>query len=148
MFSPLEHLNTEVKLLATESAPQTGYEALRSIESDWCAAGFTWNVDSLVDIYTSDALLFGGQPGLAVGHAAIRAYFSSYRGILDSTRLQLYDQNLIELDSNMFIAQGYGIFTFHFADGRITAPVSRTTLLMVREQKRWKVKVHHFSAEI
>ncbi len=127
------------------SASQAGREALASIERDWNAAAQNWNVEALTAVYTEDALMYGGRPGLSVGHAGVRAYFASYVGILAETELKLVDQHIIQLAPETFVAQGYGEFQFVLAGGKRAGTVMRTTLIVVKRGGRWRIIQHHFS---
>lgn len=121
-------------------------EALKFVERDWNAAGKNWNPDALAEIYTEDALFFGGRVGHSVGREKVHSYFESYRGILKSATLNLAEQHVIELAPNVFVAQGYG--NFHFVlekTGKQTDNVLRTTLVIVKRGDKWKVIDHHFS---
>ncbi len=120
-------------------------EALASVEEQWNAAAFTWDVEALAMIYTEDAVMFGGRPGLTSGRQQIRQYFASYRHILRSTTLQLIEQQVIELGPDTFVAQGFGAFEFTLMNGRRSETVLRTTLTIVKREGRWRVVRHHFS---
>jgi len=120
--------------------------ALHAIETDWTAAGINWNAQALSDVYTDDAIFFGGRPGMSSGKAAVKDYFTSYVGVLKSTTMKLYDQYVIELAEDTFLAQGFAEFNFILTNGNPAKSVSRTTLLIVKRQGQWKVQQHHFSA--
>ena len=69
-----------------------GERAIRTVERDWNAAAQHWDAESLVALYTDDALFYGGRPGHAVGRTKVRGYFESYVGTLAAARLALVDQ--------------------------------------------------------
>ena len=95
---------------------------------------------------TTDALFFGGRPGHATGHEAIRAYFASYDGVIQSATLELVEQQFIRFGDDCFLAQGYGEFAFVLGDGTTSRSRLRTTLVIVAQQHEWKIRQHHFSA--
>jgi uncharacterized protein (TIGR02246 family) len=122
--------------------------ALQAIQDAWNAAARTWNADGLAAIYTEDALFFGGRPGHFIGANAIRDYFASYEGIIESGAMSLVDQHVIRLDSDTLLAQGHVEFSFVLSGGRSTRSRLRTTLTLVRDASmRWKLRQHHFSPD-
>ena len=129
---------------ATDS--EEAVQAFEAVLKSWNAAARDWDVEAFSQAYTDDAVLFGGRPGLSLGHEGIRGYFSSYVGVIRSTTLELEDQHVFRLDPDTFMAQGYGRFQLTFADGKQSQSVLRTTLVVVRRQGSWKVLQHHFSA--
>lgn len=122
-----------------------GTDPLASVERDWNAGAGNWNSDALADVYTADALFFGGRAGHSVGREGIRSYFMSYNSILKSATLNLVKQHVIKLAPNVFVAQGYGKFHFLLSTGKETDSVLRTTLVIVKRGGKWKVIDHHFS---
>jgi len=130
---------------ANDAQADVQTRALKSVERDWNAGAKNWNPDALTDIYTKDALFFGGRVGHSVGREGIRAYFASYVGILKSVTLKLVDQQVIKLAPNVFVAQGYGKFHFLLGTGKESDTVLRTTLVIVKRGGKWKVIDHHFS---
>jgi uncharacterized protein (TIGR02246 family) len=122
-----------------------GHAALTSVERAWNAAGSAWNPDALASVYTTDALLFGGRPGHAIGASAIRDYFGSYVGVIHSGTMQLVDQQVLELVPGVFLAQGFVDFSFVLDANQSTKSFLRTTLVVVRQDGRWRIRQHHFS---
>lgn len=118
--------------------------ALKEIEAAWNKAAESWDADFLAKLYTQDALLFGGRPGHCVGWREIYDYFESYNNIILSANLDLYDQQVVSLSPDIFLAQGYGRFSFLLGENKKTESIFRTTLLMCRK-KDWKIRQHHFS---
>ncbi|MCC6197849.1 MAG: nuclear transport factor 2 family protein [Burkholderiales bacterium] len=124
---------------------ETGRAALAAVCAAWNLGALHWNADALADVYAVDALLFGGRPGHAVGRAAIREYFYSYKDVIRSATLSLVDQHLVALAASAFLCQGYADFLFELADGRSVRSVLRATLVVTREVGRWSIRQHHFS---
>ena len=121
-------------------------EALAVIQNAWNASARDWNADALTSIYTHDALFFGGRPGHAVGASAIRDYFASYVGVIESATLALVEQHVIALTDDCLLAQGFGEFVFVLDGGRESRSRLRTTLVIARHAGEWKICQHHFSA--
>ncbi len=124
---------------------EEGRTALASVERAWNAAGGAWNPDALADVYTSDALLFGGRAGHTVGASAIRQYFGSYVGIIHSGAMELVDQQILRLAPGVLLAQGFVNFAFVLNDNQSTKSFLRTTLVVVQQNGQWKIRQHHFS---
>lgn len=122
-----------------------GRKAVASVELAWNAAGRFWNPDALAEVYTADALLFGGRPGHAVGAAAIREYFGSYVGVIHAGTMELVDQQIVQLARGVFLAQGFVDFSFVLSGDQSTKSFLRTTLVVVQQDGRWKIRQHHFS---
>lgn len=95
---------------------------------------------------SDDALLFGGRPGHSIGHKAIRAYFASYDGVIDSGTMQLVDPKIVRLASDCVLVQGYADFDFQLACGEQSRSTLRATLVAVRQNEQWRIRQHHFSA--
>jgi uncharacterized protein (TIGR02246 family) len=123
----------------------TARAALTEIQAAWNAAASHWNPDALAANYTDDALFFGGRPEHSVGGAAIRAYFASYVGTLESATLDLVEQHFLWLADDCFLAQGFGNFAFVLAEQRLSHARMRTTLVIARHESGWKIRQHHFS---
>ncbi|MGQ7937646.1 YybH family protein [Paraburkholderia sp. D1E] len=119
--------------------------ALAIVQAAWNAAARDWNPDTLTAVYTEDALFFGGRPGHSVGSSAIREYFASYDGVIESATLALVEQHFIRLGPDCFLAQGYGEFSFVISGGRTSNSRLRTTLVIVSQHGEWKIRQHHFS---
>lgn len=122
------------------------HEALAFMQAAWNLAGENWDTEAMTSIYAQDALLFGGRTGHWVGTSAIRKYFDSYVGIIESCSLELVDQHLIEIRSGCLLAQGYGVLVFRLRGDMTTRSRLRTTLFLEREGAIWKIRQHHFSA--
>ena len=120
-------------------------EALAAVQRDWNAAALNWNVDGLAAVYTDDAVLFAGRPGIAIGQSQIRDYFVSYANDLKSTSMELVDQYLLQLSEDVVLAQGYVKFQFASLSGKQGGALMRTTLTLVKRQGAWKLIQHHFS---
>ncbi|MFT4067835.1 YybH family protein [Paraburkholderia sp.] len=119
--------------------------ALAVVQAAWNAAARDWNPDALADVYTENALFFGGRPGHAAGHDAIREYFASYDDVIRSATLDLVEQHFIPLGDDCFLAQGYGEFLFVLGDGKTSRSRLRTTLVIAARHGEWKIRQHHFS---
>jgi uncharacterized protein (TIGR02246 family) len=120
---------------------------LSKIETAWNAGARSWNPHALTAVYTPDALFFGGRPGHSVGAEAIRGYFASYDGVIESATLDLVEQHLIPLADDCFLAQGFGEFMFALSGGRTSTSRLRTTLVIGLHEGEWRIRQHHFSAE-
>ncbi len=124
----------------TDCAP-----ALASVQDAWNAAAKVWNPQALAALYLEDALFYGGRAGHSVGSDAIRTYFDSYEGVIKSAHLTLIEQEILRLDGGSFVAQGYGDFSFVLEGGASTKSIMRTTLIIVKQDDRLKIRLHHFS---
>jgi uncharacterized protein (TIGR02246 family) len=122
-----------------------GPEALAAVQEAWNGAARRWDPVALAAVYTPDALFFGGRPGHAVGACAIRDYFASYDGIIESGSMELMDQHIMAIAPTCLLAQGYADFSFVLSGGRSTKALLRTTLLIVLQDGQWKICQHHFS---
>ena len=118
---------------------------LAAIIAAWNRAAQDWDPAALTRLYSQDAVLFGGRPGLASGNAAIAAYFESYRGVILSASLDLSDQTLLDVGENALLAQGFGLFAFVLAGGKPTRQEMRTTLLLDWSSGETLIRAHHFS---
>lgn len=122
----------------------TDLAVLEALAARWSRASSTWDVAALTDLYTDDALLFGGRAGLAAGRAAIGAYFDSYRGVIRAATLALVEQHVLAIDEACFFAQGFAEFGFALGTGAQTHSRLRSSLLVVREGGG-RIRAHHFS---
>jgi uncharacterized protein (TIGR02246 family) len=120
--------------------------ALAIVQAAWNAAARHWDPQALAAVYTDDALFFGGRPGHAVGAGAIREYFASYDGVIESATLELVDQQFIPLSDDCFLAQGFGEFAFELSGNQQSRSRLRTTLVIARQHGEWRIRQHHFSA--
>jgi uncharacterized protein (TIGR02246 family) len=120
--------------------------ALAAIQAAWNAGASNWSPQALTAIYTADALFFGGRPHHSVGVKAIREYFASYDGVIESASLELVEQHFIRLAADCFLAQGYGNFSFALSGNRTSRSRLRTTLVIVLQQGEWRIRLHHFSS--
>jgi ketosteroid isomerase-like protein len=127
------------------SVNDEGRRALESVQAAWNHAARHWNPTALAEIYTEDALFFGGRPGHTVGASAIRDYFASYEGVIESATMELVEQHLVELAPRCFLAQGFVDFVFSLTGQRITRSTLRSTLIIVLQDPP-KIRQHHFSA--
>lgn len=118
---------------------------IESYLASWNAAGSVWDCERLAECFTEDGLFFGGRPTHSVGRQAIEGYFRSYIGTITSCTLSLREQHVFNLDANCLVAQGFGEFFFELSDGLHTHSVVRTTLVLVRQQDRWKTRLQHIA---
>lgn len=123
---------------------EKGRAALAAVEAAWNEGAGRWDPVGLTAVYTADAVFHGGRPGHAVGATAIRAYFDSYVGTIESARLELVEQVMAQVGPRAWVAQGYANFSFVLTGGQRTRSVLRTTLTIVR-QDGWRIRQHHFS---
>jgi uncharacterized protein (TIGR02246 family) len=117
---------------------------LDDVQARWNRAGLRWDPAALAAIYTDDALFHGGRPDHCAGRAAIRRYFDSYRGVIESARLELVDQHVVALAPDTVLAQGWGDFAFVLAGQRETVSRLRTTMVLVKRDG-WLILAQHFS---
>ena len=125
--------------------PTDGAAALRDVERAWNAAAQPWNPAALSDLYTPDAVFYGGRVRHSVGRPQVRAYFESYAAIFTTVRLALVDQELRDLAPGIILAQGYAAFDFAFRAGGSSSATLRSTLVLVRRAEGWRILQHHFS---
>lgn len=118
---------------------------LTEMQNAWNLAAKVWNPRALAKLYADDALFYGGRSGHSVGVAAIEAYFASYDGIIQSAKLDLIEQEFVQISPDSFVAQGLGAFAFVLEGGRRTQSVLRTTLVLSKLNGQVKIQVHHFS---
>ena len=126
---------------ATTALPPT----LEAYQQAWNAAALQWDSDALASCFTEDGLFFGGRPQHSVGRAAIRDYFRSYIGVISSCTLHLRDQQVLDVEPDHFVSQGFGDFSFVLADGKHTRSTVRTTLVLVRQHDGWKARLQNFA---
>ncbi|WP_256856628.1 SgcJ/EcaC family oxidoreductase [Variovorax sp. KK3] len=119
--------------------------ALAQVQRDWNAAAERWHADRLAEVYTQDALFFGGRPGHSVGRSAVQDYFATYVGVIESGAMVLAEQHLAQLGPDCLLAQGYVDFSFTLQGGQQTRSRLRATLVLVREGAAWRIRQHHFS---
>ncbi|SAK77159.1 YybH family protein [Caballeronia ptereochthonis] len=119
--------------------------ALATVNAAWSAAAQRWDADAFAALYTEDALFFGGRPAHSIGRDAIRAYFASYEGVIDSASLELEEQHVMTLASDCFVAQGYGVLSSRFPGNRDSRSRLRTTWIIALRDGEWRIRQHHFS---
>jgi uncharacterized protein (TIGR02246 family) len=122
-----------------------GRQAIDDVESAWNEAALVWDPEALAAVYADDAMLFGGRPGHAIGAVAIRDYFASYVGVILAGTMRLVDQQILPLAPGVFLAQGFVDFGFVLAGNQSTKSFLRTTLVVVLQDGRWRIRQHHFS---
>lgn len=120
-------------------------QRLAAMAQAWTAAAQDWDPAALAGLYSHDAVLFGGRPGLASGGAAIADYFESYRGVILSASLELSGQTLLNVGETALLAQGFGLFAFVLGGGKPTRQEMRTTLLLDWASGETLIRAHHFS---
>lgn len=59
--------------------------------------------------------------------------------------LRLREQHVFNLEPDCLVAQGFGDFSFLLSDGLQTRSVVRTTLVLLRQQDRWKARLQHIA---
>lgn len=118
---------------------------LADIACRWSRASSPLRPAAIAELYTHDALFFGGLPDLYVGREGVAAYFSHYRDILSSIDLKLKGDHILPQSPEAFIFQGFAEFTFGLPDGRETFATLRATLGLVRTAGIWLIRLHHFS---
>jgi uncharacterized protein (TIGR02246 family) len=119
--------------------------ALASVEARWNAAGAPWDPQALANVYTEDAVFFGGRPGHSVGRDAIRGYFASYDGVIASGVMELVEPVILPLAPGLVLAQGHVDFSFVLAGDKRTRSLLRATLVLAKRGERWLILQHHFS---
>ncbi len=131
---------------ALSAASAAAKSALENVQARWNDAAKNWDVAALTALYTKDALMYGGRPDMSVGLPGVNRYFSSYSEMLTSANLDLKDQVVVELASDMYLAQGFGVFGIRLKSGKDVGTTMRTTLLIVNRDGEWKILDHHFSS--
>ena len=121
-------------------------QALATVIAAWNEGSTHWNADGLAKAYTQDALMFAGRPGHAVGKDAIRAYFATYDGVIESATMQFVEPKFLGLAHECLLIQGYADFSFRLAGGEQTRSVLRATLVVAKDGGTWRIRQHHFSA--
>ncbi|MET3616355.1 hypothetical protein ABID16_004704 [Rhizobium aquaticum] len=119
--------------------------ALDRIQQRWNEASETWNIKSLSQIYTHDALFFGLLPKLYIGRSEIEDYFATYQITLKRVTLALVDQNLRPLSGDAFAAQGFGDIVNYYRDGSVIKNRVRSSFVIVNSAGEWQISLHHFS---
>lgn len=125
---------------------KAGRDALALVQAAWNEAAGRWDPDAFADLYTDDALFYGGRPDHSVGAAAIRGYFASYHDVIETGALELVEQHVVRLAPACFLAQGFGYFSSVLRGKGASRSRLRTTWIIVRQDGRWKIRQHHFSA--
>jgi uncharacterized protein (TIGR02246 family) len=119
--------------------------ALATVNAGWSAAAQHWDADAFAALYTEDALFFGGRPAHSIGREAIREYFASYVGVIESASLELEEQHVMMLAPDCFVAQGYGVLSSRFPGGVDSRSRLRTTWIIASCDGEWRIRQHHFS---
>lgn len=117
----------------------------RDVALAWSKAAAGWDAQALADLYSTDALLFGGRADHAIGHAAIRTYFESYDGVIASASLDLLDHEVLPAGPETVLAQGFCEFAFTLAGDRHTRSRLRFSWLLDHAGGEPRIRAHHFS---
>lgn len=113
------------------------------VEALWSGASLRTDVDSLLSLYTTDAMFFGSLPRLFIGHQGIREYFNSVP--LSAARgIAFFDRQVRLLDDAIIASSSYVNFDLALANGpaRWRFGISWT---LIRQQGDWKIASHHAS---
>lgn len=113
------------------------------MEALWSGASLRDDVDSILALYTEDALFFGSLPRLFVGHQGIREYFGSVP--LSAARgISFFDRQVRILNEAAIASAAYVDFDLALASGaaRWRYGVSWT---LIRRRGDWKIASHHAS---
>lgn len=119
---------------------------IAAVRNAWNAGAHDWNSDRLADVYSPDALFFGGRPGHAVGRVAIRNYFASYCRIIRSSSVRFEELELRRLAPQTLLAQGFAAFDFVLSNGHQTHSRLRASWLLVEREGGWCILQHHISS--
>lgn len=111
----------------------------------WNAAAENWDPHALTEIYTDDAVLFGGLTEHSVGKSQILRYFAFYVGEILSAKLTMHDVEILRTGSAAILVQGYCRFNFVLSGGKETTSDLRATWLIDWTDGATRIRAHHFS---
>ena len=108
----------------------------------WAAAYTANDVDALVGLYTSNAILLGTTSPIASrGAAAIRTYFQDMPG--SGRRNTLGERFTVLLSENAVLVTGF--YDFARREQNYEPRPSRFTMVVVKRDGRWLIAHHHSS---
>ena len=110
----------------------------------WSAAYTANDIDTIVKLYASDALLHGtSSPTLNAGTAAIRSYFGRLPG--SGNKVTIKERRMIALGESAAVGVGFYEFV-SLQDGKPVARPARFTMVVVKRGGDWLIAHHHSSA--
>lgn len=111
---------------------------LDSLRTQWVDAFNAHDLDTHVQLYTEDAMLFGSDDVLHRGHAGVRGYFG---GLPANASVRSFPiPVIVEFGSDTAVMAAY----VDFADGDALLPY-RLTWALIRQNGHWKIAQHHGS---
>jgi uncharacterized protein (TIGR02246 family) len=110
------------------------------------AATYTTNdVDKLVQLYTSDAVLLGtNSPVISMGRDAVRAYFTNLKLAGSGNKNVIQDRKTIVVSDSAVVVTGFYEFT-RMRDGKPMAGPARFTVLLTKQGGKWLIAHQHSS---
>ena len=111
---------------------------LEGFRKSWIEAFNSHDLDRHIALYTEDATLFGAVAELAIGRAAIRAYFAG-RG--PGVHVAHYPEPHVTMIGNDVATTAAWV---DFADGTTPMPY-RVTWTLIKRHGEWKIAQHHGS---
>ena len=119
--------------------PQT--LTIEALHDNWIEVFNNRDLDTHAALYTENAMLFGSQPELSVGRAAIRAYFAARGPAVKVLRYPL--PHIVFHGADMAATAAH----VDFADGAMLMPY-RVTWMLVRRAGHWRIAQHHGSPRL
>jgi len=116
----------------------TEAQSIENLIAHWFDAFNAHDLDTHVQLYTDDAMLFGSDDALHRGHAGVRGYFGGLPA--DACVRSFPTPVIIHLSPDTAVLAGY----VDFADGDELLPY-RLTWALVRQSGHWKIAQHHGS---
>ena len=131
--------------VSVQSATACSKEAVAGAVDKWTAVLAENNPDTIVALYSQDAVLWGTlSPTVRSDPAALKAYFVAAFQALPKLTVKFGDQ-LIRVYGDTAVNTGY--YTFSFTkDGEAKSLPARYSLTYVKEGNDCKIVDHHSSA--
>jgi uncharacterized protein (TIGR02246 family) len=113
------------------------------IEALWSDASLKGDVDSILALYTEDALFFGSLPRLFVGRQGIREYFDSVP--LSAARgITFFDRQVRILNDDAIATASYVYFDLELK-GELVRWRFGISWTLINHRRDWKIASHHAS---
>lgn len=108
---------------------------------DWTERVKSGSTERTLELYTKDALFFGSNPRLYVGHPGIKAYFDDViEGYLQDAAF--HDQHAYFVLPDIIAFSSYVDFTV-FENDVVEVQFFRISLCLKRTEDGWKIAHHH-----
>jgi uncharacterized protein (TIGR02246 family) len=132
-------------MLSLPSAASGGpAEDANAVIDQWAAVFSANDVASLVQLYSTDAVVLGTvSPTIAQGTDAIRGYFSRLPG--SGNKVVIGERRTIVVNDAAVASAGFYDFTI-MRDGQPVPNPARFTFLVVKRDGRWLIVHHHSSS--